>query len=378
MIATTHNSQTRVAGCVAAIGLVVGFCLLWPALSRADNRDVFPPPLAWVSENEQDHPLVGKVWSRQANGLVAPQVLGTAIAKARFSLLGEVHDNPDHHLWQAWGIRNISKLRGARIVEGAPQIEVVAMEMVRADQIPTLDKFYGRNAQVPRPRGAKAFGRMLKWNKSGWSDYKIYQPIVEAALADQFVLVPASPSREESRSVSKKGIAALRPDDAKALALTTAFGAKTISAMEEELREGHCGLLPEKAISPMRRVQRFRDAIMADALMNVSAEKGGILIAGNGHIRRDRAVPWYLQARGVAPETIVSVAHIEVKKGNNDPSWYLPRDEDGKPAVDFAVFTPAPKREDMCEKMRAHMAAKSKAKSKKQPDSAKAADKAKQ
>ncbi len=319
----------------------------------ADNRDVLPPPVDWVSEVAREHPLVGKIWSRQKGGLVSAQELGMAMAKARFVLLGEVHDNADHHLWQAWGIRNISKLRGARIVEGAPQIDIVAMEMLKADQIPALDKFYGRDKEVPRPRGPKAFRRMTKWDKSGWPDFAIYQPIVEAALSEQIVIVPASPTWEENKAVSRKGLASL--EDADALALMKPFPEGEADALKKEIEAGHCGLMPKASIQPMTIVQRFRDAIMADALLNVSSGKGGILVAGNGHVRRDRAVPWYLIARGVKPENIVSVIHREVSADANDVKSYLPRDSDGTPAADFIVFTPAHKREDMCEKMRAHM-----------------------
>ena len=368
MTAVNHNRVFRTLGCVS-VGLFLVGLVFWSSAAPAfaDNRDVFPPPVEWMSQDHRDHALVGKVWSRKADGFVTPQVLGTAVAKARFILLGEVHDNPDHHLWQAWAIRNISKLRGARLVEGAPQIEIVALEMLRADQIPALDKFYGRDAEVPRPRGARAFGRMLKWKDSGWPDFKMYRPIVEAALSNQFVIVPASPTREENKEVSKKGLAGI--GDARALALDTPLKEAASQALAEEIKTGHCGMLPDKSIAPMSLVQRFRDAVMADALLNVSAERGGVLIAGNGHVRRDRAVPWYLEARGVAPETIVTVAHMEVDGSDTDPASYIPRDGSGAAAVDFVVFTPATAREDMCEQMRAYMAKHNDAKSKKQPKS---------
>lgn len=330
--------------------------------ASADNRDVSTVPLDWVSELNRDHPLVGKVWSKKANGLAPVQDMGMAIAKARFTLLGEVHDNVDHHRWQAWAIRNISKLRGARIVEGAPQIEIVAMEMLRADQIPALDKFYGRGKRVPRPLKPRAFRRLTKWNKSGWPDFSMYQPIVEAAISERLVIVPASASRKETKDVSKNGLSALQPDDQAALALKKPFPSVYVDEIKKEIATGHCGLMPEKSLAPMSVVQRFRDAIMADALMNVSHEKGGILIAGNSHVRKDRAVPWYLINRGVPAAEIVTVIHREVRDGDRDPLEYVPIDDQGRPAVDFVVFTPAVKREDMCEKMREHMKKKKAAK----------------
>jgi uncharacterized iron-regulated protein len=63
----------------------------------------------------------------------------------------------------------------------------------------------------------------------------------------------------------------------------------------------------------MSLAQRSRDAVMAQAMLN--ARKAGaqrvVLIAGNGHVRRDLAVPLYLQAAGVPASDILSVGYLE-------------------------------------------------------------------
>ena len=83
------------------------------------------------------------------------------------------------------------------------------------------------------------------------------------------------------------------------------------------------------------------------------AERHGsaILIAGNGHVRSDRGVPWHLRRR--APDArIVSVVLVEVEDGRMDPTGYLPRDPEGRPAADLAIFTPRAERGDPCESLR--------------------------
>lgn len=322
---------------------------------RADNRDVPETPTDWVSTLDQDHPLPGKIYATRSNAFLPAQDLGRALALARFVLLGEVHDNPDHHLWQAWGIRTISKLRGARIVEGQPQIDIVAMEMIRADQYEALDKFYGRDVEVPRPRPAKSLRRLLDWDKSGWPEFKIYEPIVAQAMYERLVIVPASPSRDLSRKVSKDWDNALSPKEISRLGLDHEFSSGLQDALVAEIRDSHCGLIPKSAFKNMSRVQRFRDATMADAMLSVGPYKGSILIAGNGHVRRDRGVPYFLGARGIPAKSIVSVAHVEVRAGEDDPAAYIPTAPDGRPAVDFVVFTPRTDRADPCEKMRSDM-----------------------
>ena len=332
----------------------------------ADNRDVPALPRDWVSAEQRDHPLAGRIWSRQVDELVAAQDYGTRLAKARYVLLGEVHDNADHHRLQAWAIRAISKLRGARLVEGAAQIEAVALEMLTAEDSEALDRFYGRNAKVPRPRTAADFGRILKWDKSGWPDFAIYEPIVAAALEANLVLKPASPARSENRKVSKDGMAGIEAAEAQRLKLDEPLAADLAATLAEEIKESHCGMLPEPALPNMSLVQRLRDARMADAMLAGSEWKGAILIAGNGHVRPDRGVPWYLSRRGAAEADIVTVLHVEVEVGKTKPADYDVLDPVIGRKADFVVFTPRHTRPEPCEEMRRQMEA-IKARQKPQP-----------
>jgi len=226
---------------------------------------------------------------------------------------------------------------------------------VRTDQNDALDKFYGRNVAVPRKRKPRDFARMLNWSKSGWPDFKIYAPIIEKALSEQLVIVPASVSRAYTRKVSKDRAAALGDGEAKRLALDQPLPRASAEALAVEIRDSHCGLMPDSAVPSMSFVQRFRDAIMADSLLSVASGKGGVLIAGNGHIRRDRGVPWYLENREVPAEQIVALKHAEVSEASNDPEDYIERDASGAPSADFVVFTPRTKRDDPCVQMREHM-----------------------
>ncbi len=339
---------------IATACLSLGLCIFAVA-AGADNREPPIPPLNWQSENQRNHPLVGRIWSVEKNDFVTVRELGREMALARFVLLGEVHDNPDHHLWQAWAIRTISKLRGSRIVEGAPQVDIIAMEMVRVDQNAALDKFYGRDVLVPRPRKPRDFARMLKWDKSGWPDFKIYAPIIEQALYEQIVIVPASVSRNFTRRLSKEGEAALADGELSRLSLATPLPETQTTALSKEILDSHCGLIPESAVPRMSFIQRFRDATMADSLLAVATGKGGILIAGNGHVRRDRGVPWYLEERGVPADAIVSLKQVEVNGDSTDPADYVEREADGRPVADYIVFTPRKERPDPCAEMRAQM-----------------------
>ena len=48
----------------------------------------------------------------------------------------------------------------------------------------------------------------------------------------------------------------------------------------------------------------------------------------------------------------------EVEDGKNDPLDYVPRDPDGKPAIDAVILTPRAERPDPCEAMKRRPAKK--------------------
>jgi uncharacterized iron-regulated protein len=89
----------------------------------------------------------------------------------------------------------------------------------------------------------------------------------------------------------------------------------------------------------MYQVQRARDAMMADRLAAASGKAGGILIAGNGHVRNDRGVPWYL-ARLEPEARTLSIGLVEVRDDAprlppdlpHDYVWFTPRVDDGEGA----------------------------------------------
>ena len=56
-------------------------------------------------------------------------------------------------------------------------------------------------------------------------------------------------------------------------------------------------------VAPMAKAQIARDVVMAEA-MRGHAGTGVVLVAGNGHVRRDIAVPFWLRQEGLAPRAV--------------------------------------------------------------------------
>jgi uncharacterized iron-regulated protein len=65
--------------------------------------------------------------------------------------------------------------------------------------------------------------------------------------------------------------------------------------------------------------------MMADRLAATAGMGGGVLVAGNGHVRKDRGVPWYL-ARLRPGARSVSVGLLEVQDDIVEPALGLPYD----------------------------------------------------
>jgi len=319
-------------------------CLLALTPAIAAAGDTPPVPDTWESRLNAEHPLVGTLKRVRDGADVTPGHLADAIAGARFVLVGETHNNPDHHALQAWVVRVLAA-HGRR--------PAVAFEMLDADQADALTAFLAAD-----PDSAADLGKAVGWSDRGWPPWSRYQPIADAALAHGMPLTTADVAPATQRHVGRKGFdGAVPPDERKRLALATALGDKARERLIADLVEGHCNMLPESAMGPMARVQRLRDAVMADSLITAADDSGdgAVLIAGRGHVRADRAVPWYLRQRLKNP-SVVTIGIVEAFADRRDWRAYLPESPDTSRApFDYLWVTPRYDDTDHCAKLREKM-----------------------
>ena len=295
----------------------------------------------WMTSKGSDHELVGRIWDVRAERFVTESDLADDAAMAKFVLLGEKHDNPDHHLLQ-------SKVLAALVERG--RRPVVAYEMLTTDQAPALTAHLEEH-----PRDASGLGDAVGWEKSGWPAWKQYQPIADVALKYGLPLTAVSPSREISSIIRSEGLKGLDAEVVVRTALDRPPDPRTQNAMEEEVREAHCGYLPERAVPSVVRMQRVRDAIMADNWASASLQAdGGVLIAGAGHARNDRGVPTVMTR--LRPESrSVSISFLEVRDDWTMPGAYAELFGAKNLPFDFVWFTPRLEDADACEKFSADL-----------------------
>jgi uncharacterized iron-regulated protein len=240
-------------------------------------------------------------------------------------VLGEIHDNPEHHKFRA----TLLERRSA-----------VVMEQLKTDG----------SARLPvKAVSLDDFKAKTDWADSGWNKYA-YDPLLGEIAALSIPVYAGDVPREAIFKAAKEGERGVAEAERKRLALDVPMGEKLDAASAQEIKDSHCGMMPDKAIPKMAFAQRYRDAHLADAALEAAKAHGSaVVLAGNSHARSDRGIAWYIRQR--APDRkVVSVLLVEVEEGKTDPEAHIPRDPDGKPAADFIIFTPTVKdRPDPCE-----------------------------
>lgn len=256
------------------------------------------------------------------------------MAKARFVLIGEAHDNPRHHEIEAWAVRTLA---------AANRRPALVAEMIAADQAPALELFF----KEPR-RSAEGLDLFLKWRESGWPAWSFYKPVFDAAAQFGWPLRAGNLDRTRLPAMHRDGWAALPPEERRRLALPEALDDADMQRLAPAIIAGHCGRLPERLLSPFVEIQYARDAALARALAEGAADAdGAVLIAGSEHVRLTSAAPAQLTRLGI-PGAVFSLAMAEVKPGQDHPQDYA-ADFDS-PTLPFTAvwFTAGAPRGDPC------------------------------
>lgn len=241
--------------------------------------------------------------------------LARTIASKPVVLLGEVHDNAAQHALRADAL--------AQLLAGGAR-PALLMEQFDREHQGDLDRALavpGATADDVIRAGSPGDPAM-----QGWS-WPLYRPYVALALRYHLPIVAANVSRDDTRRVLKDGLPALGfdprvPPDIQA-------------AQARSILDGHCGLIDDRTAQRMVAAQVARDQFMA-RMVESHADRGVVLLAGDGHVRRDVGVP-----RWLTPDTrarSVSIGLIE----SGDPNGA---------AYDVALSTPSQPRADPCEAM---------------------------
>jgi uncharacterized iron-regulated protein len=330
---STRDTPIKARFTLLGLLMLVGAC----APLAVSGPEGTPPGAPWVSQVLTGHPLAGRIWRPTAAGFVEPAAVLDAVAEAPYVLLGEKHDNPDHHRIQAWIVEALVR-RGR-----AP---AVVFEMLAEDQVTAL-----ADHLAAHPGDAAGIGTAVGWAETGWPDWAQYEPIAAAALAAGGPILAGNLSRPSVHNIAREGLASLGAQRIAALGLDRPLEPILAARLRRDIVESHCSQLPETMVDPMAAAQTAKDAQMADALRHGTAlagrRNGAVLIAGDGHARTDLGVPWYLR-RTAREDRIVSIGIIEVAADAMDPADYAANFDSDYLPFDFVWFTPRVDEDDPC------------------------------
>lgn len=231
------------------------------------------------------------------------------------ALLGELHDNPRHHA------------RRAQLLAGFDEPVSVVVEHLPRGAEPQLR--------------AEASGEMLRqtledsgFDAKGWR-WPLHEPLFLAIARGGHRLSGGNLDREAAHRLARDGLP-LMPADLAAWVEAAPLSIAGRAALEQDLRRGHCGQLSPTRTPGLVAAQRGRDAAMAQVLLShlarVRLANGVgpvILLAGNGHVRRDHGVPVLLSSR-TASARILSVGFMEPETSTTpadlpyDIAWTTP------------------------------------------------------
>lgn len=229
-------------------------------------------------------------------------------------LLGEVHDNQTQHTIQ---------LKTLEMLLDTDVRPALMLEQINRERQPEIDHLIASGQAT-----ADKISRIAQQGPdAGNWDWDHYRPLVELALQHNLPIVAANLSRNETRRIALEGLAnhgfdARVPED-------------ILSQQARQMVDSHCGMIGEPAGRAMATAQIARDQYMA-SLIGRHAARGVVLIAGNGHVRRDIGIPRWLPAELSARAVSIGLVEDEVHSST---------------AFDRTLSTPPQPRADPCDSL---------------------------
>jgi uncharacterized iron-regulated protein len=252
---------------------------------------------------------------------VTREQLLAALRASDYVLLGELHDNGVHH-------RRRGELLAMLAMPGSAAPAVVAEQLERGQQVR-----FGADLQA----SLVAAG----FDAKGWQ-WPIHEPLFAPIARAGMPLIGGNAGRDIARQVARSGASAV-PAELGAVIDAAPLSAPAQAALDADLFDGHCGMLPAARLGGMRAAQRARDASMWLALRDAGT-RPAVLVAGNGHVRTDFGVPQLASAQRPQARA-VSVGFLET---GADPAgapytyvWITARAERGDPCAGMRPVAPA-------------------------------------
>ncbi len=273
----------------------------------------------WQSTFYLDHALVGKIWDTQKNAWLTKKQLNLELLEYDYILLGETHNNYDHHILQS----------------------SVIDSLVAADVQPTIvmEMLAQKNWQGQPTvwTNLEALKKQAILRNDGWP-WELYIPVLKSVVENRLELIAGNIDSKSLHKWSNKMGSNVDEDIVREYSISS----QGYRQLKRDIVESHCGYANTGFVQFMARAQLQRDYVITNTLIN--SKLPVVLIAGAGHVRNNYAIPMQLLHK-YHQLAYISIAFVPVQPGWNDPNDYL----DESPAeFDILYFTPSHTNEDPC------------------------------
>lgn len=253
------------------------------------------------------HFRIGQILDLKTGTVITFDQLIDQISSKDLIFIGEVHDNPEHHLIQVQILQVLMECCGPISV---------AMEFFEKPQQSTLDRYH---------RGELDEGEFLEEVDWG-SDYHFYRPLIRMAKQHGAAVLAINAPRKVVRKVARQGLKSLdepeRNQIAKEIDLSNEAHRTYVRKAYEQHSHGNL-----KEFDYFYEAQCVWEDTMAESLAGYLKENGTRLIvfAGNGHIINRFGIPD--RTMGRIPVSMVTIMplplnhEVEIEKETADYVW---------------------------------------------------------
>jgi uncharacterized iron-regulated protein len=235
---------------------------------------------AGAAPGTSDAPRKPLVFGPEAEIADSARLVATRARDAEVVYLGELHDNPQHHVIQ-------TRILESLLAEGGRP--AIAFEMVPETRQAALE------AAVRSDVDAAEVDRQLAWTAQGWPDFAMYWPLFELARKNGLPVVATDLDPAVNRRISRDGLGAAGEDPARLRSAMPDDPARD-QAIARRIRAAHCDQITESRALRMLESWYARNVVIARRVNEaLSQSPQVVVIIGRGH-QSPGAVPEQLGA----------------------------------------------------------------------------------
>ena len=225
------------------------------------------------------------------------------MAASKVVLLGEFHDNADHHRWQLYTLAAFYAVR--------PDLSIGLEMLPRAAQ-PVLDQW------VANQLSESEFLTKVRWSEYWSFDPALYMPLFHFARINNIPMHALNVNKKLIRKVGEQGWAAIPKAEREGVSDPAAASEEYLKSLAGSFQmhgTPHQDKVPNdealrKNPAFMRFVesQQLWDRAMAQSMAEVALRKNPPLvigIMGSGHMMNDFGVPQQLNAMGIKDTAVL-------------------------------------------------------------------------